>query len=171
MFWGSSSNKMQLEQIFISWVLENYEGSQPIFLAGADRDDITSCITISNGIASSQPLLTCDHGESDDRMLFHADHAIKIENFKKIIIASPDTDVLVSAVHHFSCWVFSDLKELWIIGGKKGTQRQALPVHMLAEKLDGDVAEILSALHALTSISEFQSFAKECYCNSVDTIP
>ena len=103
-------------------------------------------------------------------MLFHADHAIKMENFKKIIIASPDTDVLVSAVHHFSRWVFSDLKESWIIGGKKGTQRQALPVHTLVDKLDGDVVEILPPLYALTGISEFQQFAKECYCSSVDTI-
>ena len=103
-------------------------------------------------------------------MLFHEDHAIKIENFKQIIIVSPDTDVLVSAVHHFSRWVFSDLKELWIIGGKKETQRQALPVHRLVDKLDGDVVEILPALHASTAISEFQQFAKECYCNSVDTI-
>ena len=103
-------------------------------------------------------------------MLFHADHAIKIENFKKIIIVSPDTDVLVSAVHHFSRWVFSDLKELWIIGGNNGTQIQALPVHSLVEKLDGDFVEILPALHALTGISEFQQFVKECYCDSVDTI-
>ena len=93
-------------------------------------------------------------------MLFHADHAIKIENFKKIIIVSADTDVLVSAVHHFSRWVFSDLTELWIIGVKKRIQRQALPV----------LVEILPALHALTGIAEFQQFAKECYCNSVDTI-
>ena len=170
-FWGSSSNKMQLEQIFISWVLENYKGFRPVFLGGADRDGITSCIMISNGIASSQQLLKCDHEEADDAMLFHEDHAIKIENFKQIIIVSPDTDVLVSAVHHFSCWVFSDLKELWIIGGKKGTQRQALPVHTLVDKLDGDVVGmLLPALHALTAISEFQQFAKECYCNSVDTI-
>ena len=103
-------------------------------------------------------------------MLFHADDAIKIENFKKIIVASPDTDVLVSAVYHFSRWVFSDLKELWIIGGKKGTQRQELPAHTLVDKLDGDVVEILAAPHALTGISEFQQFAKECYCNSVHTI-
>ena len=125
---------------------------------------------ISIGIASSQQFLKCDHEEAGDRMLFHAGHAIQIENFKKIIIVSPDTNVLVSAVHHFSCWVLSDLKELWITGGKKGTQRQALPVHSLVDKLDGDVVEILPALHALTGISEFQQYAKECCCSSVDTI-
>ena len=139
-------------------------------MGGANREDITSCIIISNGIASSQQLLICVHEEADDPMLFHADHAIKIENFKKIIIVSADTDVLVSAVHHFSRWVFSDLTELWIIGVKKGIQRQALPVHTLVDKIDGDVVEILPALHALTGIAEFQQFAKECYCNSVDTI-
>ena len=151
-FWESSSNKMQLDQIFISWVLENYKGSRPIFLGGANRDDITSCIMISNGIASSQQLLKCDNEEADDWMLFHADHTIKTENFTKIIFVSPDTDVLVSAVHHFSHWVFSDLKELWIIGGKIGAQRKALPVHSLVDKLDGGVVEILPALHVLTGI-------------------
>ena len=121
-------------------------------------------------MASSQRLLKCDHDKADDWLLFHADHAIKIENFKKILIVSPDTDVLVGAVHHFSRWVFSDLKESWIIGGKKGTQRQALPVHELVDKLDGDVVEILPALLALTDIFEFQKFAEECYCNSVDAV-
>ena len=47
-FWGSSSNKMQLEQIFIEWVLASYKGSRPLFL-GVNKDDITSCILISNG--------------------------------------------------------------------------------------------------------------------------
>ena len=27
-FWGSSSNEMQLEQIFIEWIIKSYKGSQ-----------------------------------------------------------------------------------------------------------------------------------------------
>jgi hypothetical protein len=152
-FWGSSTNKMQLEQIFITWILENYSGSRPVFLGCANIDDITSCIVVSNGISCTQQLLKCDHEEADDRMLFHANHAIN-NDFKKIIIVSPDTDVLVNAIHHFSRWVFSDLEEMWIIGGKNGTQRQAMPVHTLVKELDGDVVEILPDIHALTGNSE-----------------
>ena len=33
---------------------------------------------ISNGIASSQQLLKCDHEEANEQMLFHVEHAIKI---------------------------------------------------------------------------------------------
>ena len=82
-FWGSSTNKMQLEQIFIAWFLENYEGSRPIFLEGANKDDITSCIMVSNGKAIPQQLLKCDHEEADDRMLFHANHAINVGYLQK----------------------------------------------------------------------------------------
>ena len=84
---------------------------------------------------------------------------LMLDTFKKIIIASPDTDVLVNVIHHFSWWVFSDLKELWIIGGKKGTQKQAVPIHTLVKELGEDVVEILPALHALTGISGFLQLA------------
>ena len=143
-----------MKRVFISWILENYKGSRPIFLGGANKDDTTSCILVSNGIARQQKLLKCNHEEANDRMLFHRNHAIKVGNFKKIVIASPDTDVLVNAIHHFSRWVYLDLKELWITGGKKGAQKQAVPIHTLVEELDEDMVEILPALHALTGISQ-----------------
>ena len=111
-FWDSASNKMQLEQIFIEWIMTSYKGSIPWFLEGAHKGDITSCVMISNGEVSFQPILRCDHEEADDRILFHANHAIKVNDFKKIIIASPDTDVFVNVIHHFSSWIFSDIKEL-----------------------------------------------------------
>ena len=60
--------------------------------------------------------------------------------------------VLVSVAHHFSRWMFFELKELWIIGAKKGSENQVIPVHTLNDNLDGNVVEILPALHALTGI-------------------
>ena len=117
---------MQLEQIFIEWVLGSYKGSRPLFLGGVNKDDITSCILISNGEVSIQPLLKCDHEEADDRILFHANHAIKINNYKTIIIASPDIDLSVNVIHHFSHWIFYDLKELWILSAKKTSQKQVM---------------------------------------------
>ena len=112
-FWGSSNNKIQLEQIFIEWNIKSYKGSRPLFLGGGNKDNITSCVIIVNGEVSFLQLLKCDHEEADDQLLYHANHALKINNYKKLIIASPDTDVLVNVIHLFSCWMFSDLKELW----------------------------------------------------------
>ena len=48
-FWGSSINKMPLEQIFIEWIIKSYKGSRPLLLSGGNKDDITSCAMIANG--------------------------------------------------------------------------------------------------------------------------
>ena len=72
-------------------------------------------------------LLKCDHKEADDRMMFHADHAIKFENYKNLVIASGDTNGSVCTLYHFSPWIYSGLKELWIVAVKRNT-KFAIPV-------------------------------------------
>ena len=69
-FWGSSSNNMQLEQTFIKWIIKSYKGRRTLFLGGANKDDITSCVMIANGGVSFQQLLKCDHKEANDWLLF-----------------------------------------------------------------------------------------------------
>ena len=141
---------MKLEQIFIEWIIKSYKRSRPLFLSGGNKDDITSCVMIANGKVSFQPLLKCDHEETDVRLLFYANHALKINNYKKLIIASPDTNVLVNVIDHFSCWMLNDLKEFWVLNPNKASQKQVIPVHKLVQKLDGEVFNVLPALHALT---------------------
>ena len=72
-----------------------------------------------------------------------------VENYSMIIIASPNTDVFINSIHHFNCWKYADLEELWVVSGKRGSQ-QAFPVHELINKMDGNVIDILPAVHALT---------------------
>ena len=86
-FWASSNNKIQLEQLFIEWIIKSYKGSRPLFLGGDNKDDITSCVIIVNGEVSFQPVLKCDHKEADDRVLFHGNYALKFNNCKKLITA------------------------------------------------------------------------------------
>ena len=124
-FWASSSNKMQLQNIFIKWLTDTYSGSTPVYLGGANSDDITSCLEISNNEMTQQRQLKCNHEEADDRILFHVNHGVRTAGFSKIVIASPDTDVFVNSVHHFSRWMFCVLNELWVISSKSGS-RQAL---------------------------------------------
>ena len=98
---------MQLEQTFIEWIIK---GSRLLFLGGGNKDEITFSVMILNGEVSFQPPLKCDHEEADDWILLHANHALKINNNKKLISISLGIYVLVNVLHHFSCWMFCDLK-------------------------------------------------------------
>ena len=102
-----------------------------------------------NDSVSIERLLECSHEEADDRILFHVNHAIKIGNFRSIAIASPDTDVLVAAIHHYKKFIYFDLEELWFTSGKSDS-RTVLPIHDLVNEIDTDVTDILLAIHGLT---------------------
>lgn len=39
--------------------------------------------------------------ETDDRLLFYVNHAVKVESFEKVIIAAADTDIFKSALYYF----------------------------------------------------------------------
>ena len=73
---------MQLEQIFIEWIIKSYKGSRPLFLVSGNKDDIMSCVMIANGEVRFQLLLEYDHEEADDWLLFHANHALKLTTAK-----------------------------------------------------------------------------------------
>lgn len=72
---------------------------------------------------------------------------MRIKNFRRVIVASSDTDILVNLIHHY--WQLADLKELWLLSGNKKSQ-QAIPIHELALTFDGTVIDIFPAVHAST---------------------
>ena len=43
--------------------------------------------------------------------MFYLNHAVKISKFCSTVIASPDTDIFVCALHHFSQLVYFGLSE------------------------------------------------------------
>ena len=91
---------MQLQQRFIDWVKSTHTGQKPVFLGGAIQEDVTSCFRVEDSTTTVVHNLKCTHEEADDRMMYHVNHAVQAD-FKKIIVASPDTDVFVNLVHHF----------------------------------------------------------------------
>ena len=109
---------------------------------------------ILSGSSQECPSLKCYHEEADDRILFHTNYIINAEHFQKVIIASPDTDVYINTIYHFTRWKFLYLTELWIISSKRRGSEQIIPVHEIIEHLDDDVIEVLPALHALTGYSD-----------------
>ena len=93
--------------------------------------------------------MECTHEEADNRIFFHANHAIKIENYGSVVIACPDTDIFVSAPHHFCKLKYFDLEELWFVS-VRGNSRTFFPIQDLANDLDSDLVVLLPAIHALT---------------------
>ena len=117
-FWRSSINKIQIQKLFITWLCGAYSGEKPVYLGGAITDNITSCVKVCGGHISSQRLLECFHEAADGRMLIHVIHAVRVKNFRKVIVASPETDVLVNLVYHFTRWIYADLEQRLMISGK-----------------------------------------------------
>jgi hypothetical protein len=77
----------------------------------------------------------------------------------RIVVKSPDTDVLVLLVHYFP--KMKKTSELWFQTGLiKSTKdcRRYIPVHELCKSLSSVVCEILSAAHALTGCDTTSSF-------------
>ena len=133
-FWGSSNNKMQLQKVFITWLCDRYSGEKPVHLGGVIPDNIT-CVKVCGGHTSSQGLVKCFHEEADDRMMIHVNQAVRVKNFRKVIFASPDTNVFVNVVYYFTHWTYADLEQIWMTSGKKGSEN-AIPIHVLRERLD-----------------------------------
>ena len=69
------------------------------------------CIGIVNGSCYVQRLLQCSHEEAHNRIMFYLNYAVKISKFCSTVIASPDTDIFVCALHHFSQLVYFGLNE------------------------------------------------------------
>ena len=82
-------------------------------------------------------------------MLIHINHAVRVKNFWKVTVASPDTDVFANLVYHFARWTYADLELIWIISGKQGSENTIL-TNVFGERLDDSITEILPAIHALT---------------------
>ena len=135
--------------MFIEWISNEYDGVTPIFLGGSHEEGDDLCFSITGDRKKAGPLLECSHEEADDRILFHVDHIVKLDGFKDVAVASPDTDVFVSLTHHFDKFRYFDLKEMWLIAGRSQS-RTVTPIHAIVNAMDQDFIELLPVIHALT---------------------
>ena len=146
-FWASESNKEALQMHYIQWTLTNYYEEKLICLGRSQNGNIFGGMKVERGNISDVPNLRCEH-EADDRIMLHIDDAVRA-GYEKIIIAFPDTDVFVTALYHYTKWMYVNLQELWMICGKGETTR-VVPLHAVANKIETTVIDVLPALHALT---------------------
>ena len=97
--------------------------------------------------------LRSNHEEADTRIILHAKHAAQPD--RRLVIQTPDTDVLVLSVTHFRSL---DCPELWFRTGVKDRQR-FVPVHDIAHALGEKMCSSLPGFHAITGCDSTSSLA------------
>ena len=70
-------------------------------------------------------------------------------DYEKVTIASSGTDIFVTALYHYTKWIYINLQELWMIC-RKGETSRVIPLHDVVTKLENTVTDSLPVLHALT---------------------
>ena len=112
---------------------------------------------LSDGILTQDHLLKCDHEEADDRIMLNVNHAVKVDKFSKVVIASSNTDVFVCALYHFSRWIYSGMHELRSSHQRcfqrTGVLRNFVKFtrkHLCQNLFFNKVVDVLPAVHALT---------------------
>ena len=121
-FWSVSKNKTALQQLFTKWVVNKVKSEQfdkPLFLGGSHKENNAMCVSFVNGLVGVEMLLECTHEAADNRICFHANHAIKIGNYRSVAIASPDTDIFVSTLDHFCKLKYFDLEVMVCFSSRK----------------------------------------------------
>ena len=112
-------------------------------VCNGQRDDISS-------------LAPCKHEEANTRLLINAADAGKC-GFKKIMLWTADTDILVIAITAFHELAFS---ELWIAFGV-GKHFRFVPVHDIASSTGRQKSRALLAFHDFTGSDQTSSFANK----------
>jgi hypothetical protein len=138
--------------------------AKKLVISGAYNDGkITKCINFQG--SQDCPDQSVCHEEADTRILFHAckaDRELHAQGYQgRIIIKSPDTDVIVLAVHYYP--QMTNVEELWLVTGRiTGTtdQRRYIAVHEICNACSPLILQILPAVHAITGCDSVSSFFK-----------
>ena len=132
------------------------------FLAKADAKVetlVSNAMSCSKMAFNGQPSQNVDalrsgHEEADTRLFLHAQHAMQ-NGFNTVLVASPDTDVLVIGLGFVS-----NMTSPAALGMVTGTsnRRRIIDIKQMAETLGHGVASALPFLHALSGCDSISAF-------------
>ncbi|XP_065669502.1 uncharacterized protein LOC136088770 [Hydra vulgaris] len=145
------SNKEEL----VKFLLEEWKGNAineiEIFITHGGS---TYCFR--NSICTELSELRSDQEEADTRLLLHCKHASV--SYAHVILASPDTDVFVSAFYH--SWFISATLHFETGCGNK---QRILNVNKIAKEIGYDCCDAMIGFHSFTgcdAVSAFQGKGK-----------
>ena len=113
------------------------EPGKQLLIGGGTRDGDLGR-SVRNGQSLTVSALISDHEEADTRLLLHAKHAC--HDGQRIVVQSPDTDVLVLCVSHY-CEI--GCQQLWFKTGVKDRLR------FIQHTIYPQILVLKSALHSL----------------------
>lgn len=73
-----------------------------VYLGGSQKENICLKFELCQESTTVIEALYCEHEEAADIFLYHINHAIKVEKYDRVFVASPDTVVLVCLARHFN---------------------------------------------------------------------
>ena len=172
-FLTMSDNKSSLAKFLSNYMLDNAHRNvqsadhtchKRLYLAGGFQDGrITKCLHLGRASTSEDDEdLYSSQEEADSRMFLHAmkaDWEFTAAGVQgRLVIRTPDTDVVVLAVHYFQ--QMESTQELWIETGQASRtidHRRFIPVHEICKAMDPALPAILPAVHALTGCDSVSS--------------
>ena len=82
-FWSMSQNLFSFYQFFIKWLLTKDTSGKTISLGECYKYDQNTCILVSI-TKTKRPLRWC-HEDTDDRIMYHLSHAVRIQKYDNLI--------------------------------------------------------------------------------------
>ena len=147
------ANKMNLADLYADYASCHIDPSvESIFVSGGSSNIIKE--VDRNGAST---ICEEDHEEADTRLVLHAKLAAT-KGAKRIVIKSPDTDVLMLLLHHRRK---IHAREIYLCTGRIGANsdmRRYIPVHHLYRLIPRDVRAILLEVYCLTGCDTTSSF-------------
>lgn len=169
-FLNVTKNKQYLTH-FLSTIVESsgneklrLNSKRAVVMAGGFENGQETKMITSAGVQKLDDMCSSQE-EADTRMLLHTFDAN--ETFKnlgvngRVVIKSPDTDVLVICVHYFE--QLSNISELWIETGRTTNTtnlHRYIPVHGIFGSISLSFCRSLPAIHALTGCDSTSSIFK-----------
>ena len=149
-------NKAQLARCYIDIITRNVTSSDLLsntsfYLSGGTSKSIT-CL-----YANTVEVLEEDHEEADTRIVLHAMLAAN-KGAKNIVIASPDTDVLMLLLHHR---MKIKARQIYLYTGRIGintNMKRFIPIHTLYQLLSAPMRNIMLQVYCLTGCDTTSSF-------------
>lgn len=137
------ANKIELFAFLVNCISKVVTTKQIVATSGSG----VQCIPPTEDTDNLAP---CDHEEADTRMFVHVADAVN-KGYKKILIRSVDTDVVVLAEK-------LDVEEMWIAFGTAKSFRH-IPAHEIARSLGPSKSTALPVFHAYTGCDTVSSFS------------
>ena len=148
-FLRNSENKQELFRFLAQKCVEHEIGENKIIYS--TMDDQVMC---TSGGTITTTLSPCSHEEADTRIFVHIND-MAMNGYKKIMIRTVDTDVVVIAIAKF---VEMGLEEMWIAFGTGKSYRQ-IKIHDIVNRIGEEKSVALTFFHAFTGCDTVSFFA------------